>query len=216
MQRRWTEATQNHARQQAYFDDRWRRLCDNAPDVVLETLEEAFADNELPSAAVSVDNGDVSLVVLVPDVDMAVPGEMPTTTQAGNPSFRKITQKEREDYYKLYVSGQVLVTVREAFAVAPGLKSARVAVLRKDGTDAFGAPKISCLLAASFSRATLEKVHWATADAAQIVNDVSTDLVINQRGRNKALSPIDLAGEPELSGLIAAVDMRELGDGEDF
>jgi hypothetical protein len=40
---------------------------------VIETLEEAFEDNEVPSAPVGVDGSEVGLVVLVPGLDSAVP-----------------------------------------------------------------------------------------------------------------------------------------------
>jgi hypothetical protein len=218
VRRQWVEASQNQAQAQAYFDERWRQLCDNAPNVVIETLEEAFEDNEVPSAAVGVDGNEVALVVLVPGADSAVPERMPTTTDAGNLSLKKLTQRDREDYYKLYVCGQVLVTLRETFAVAPGLRSARVAVLRTDDPDAYGRPKISCILAARLDRPGLDGVQWAAADAAQIVNDASTDLVHNARGRSHALSPIDLAGEPELTQLIHAVNLveRTAADVEDM
>jgi hypothetical protein len=87
VRRRLDEASQTHAEAQAYFDHRWQQLCNNVPDVVIETLDEAIEDNEAPSAAVGVD-GEVALVVLVPDVDGAIPDRMPTTTQAGNLSLK--------------------------------------------------------------------------------------------------------------------------------
>jgi hypothetical protein len=118
-QRQWTEACQERADLQAHLDKRWQLLCANHPDVVRETLEEAFEDNEAPSAAAGVEAGEATLVVLVPTVDGAVPDQMPTTTRAGNLTLRDLSQSDRADYYKLYVCGQALVTVREAFAVAP-------------------------------------------------------------------------------------------------
>jgi hypothetical protein len=209
-QRQWAEACQVQVQWQQYFDERWRQLCANAPDVVIETLEEAFEDNEAPCAAVGVEGNEVALVVLVPPMDLAVPEQMPTTTQAGNLSLKKLAQRDRAGYYKLFVCGQVLVTVRETLAVAPGLQSARVVVVRNDGKDAYGQARVSCLLAARFERAALDGVQWASADAATIVNDVSVDKVLNQRGRSKDLSPIDLADEPELAHLVQAVDLDEL------
>jgi hypothetical protein len=209
-QRQWAEACQVQVQWQQYFDGRWRQLCANAPDVVIETLEEAFEDNDAPCAAVGVDGNEVGLVVLVPPMDLAVPEQMPTTTQAGNLSLKKLAQRDRAGYYKLYVCGQVLVTVRETLAVAPGLQSARVVVVRNDGKDAYGQARVSCLLASRFERAALDGVQWASADAATIVNDVSVDRVLNQRGRSMELSPIDLANEPELARLVQAVDLDEL------
>jgi hypothetical protein len=88
MQRQWAEASQQHAQAQARFDERWAQLNSNVPAVVMETLDEAFKDNEVPSAAVGVDGAEVALVVLVPDLDLVVPDQMPTTTAAVNLSLK--------------------------------------------------------------------------------------------------------------------------------
>ncbi|MEU5529275.1 DUF4236 domain-containing protein [Micromonospora chersina] len=210
MQRQWATRCEQQAAWQQYLDQRWQRLCSNSPEVVLETLEEAFEDNEAPSAAVGVIADEVSLVVLVPSVDQVVPERMPTTTQSGNLSLRKLPQRDRADYYKQFVCGQVLVTVREALAVAPAIAYARVAVLRQDGNDSYGRPRVSCLLAAKFDRHALNGVQWQTADAAGIVNDTSTELVLNQRARTGELQPLNLATEPALAELLSAVDLAEL------
>lgn len=210
VQRQWSEACLSHAQQQEYFDRRWDELCVNKPDIVIETLDEAFEDNEAPAAAVGVSGDDVALVVLVPPMAEAIPEHMPTTTQSGNLSMKKLTQRDRSDYYKIFVCGQVLVTVRETLAVAPGLGSATVVVVRNEGKDAYGKTRVSCILAARFQRATLSGVQWATADASTIVNDVSVDRVINQKGRSQELAPLDLAGVPGLADLIKAVDLDEL------
>jgi hypothetical protein len=176
----------------------------------METLEEAFEDNEAPAAAVDVESRGLSLVMLVPPMEHVVPQRMPTTTAAGNLSLKKLALRDRADYYKQFVCGQVLVTVREAFAVAPGVTATRVVVLRNDGLDAYGRPRVSCLLAARFDRQALAGVHWESADAVQIVNDIAAEKVLSQKGRTKELSPLDLTGEPAIAKLIGAVDVAEL------
>jgi hypothetical protein len=203
-------AAEQQAQLQQSLDERWQQLLANVPDVVIETLEEAFEDNEVPSAAVGVTGDEVSLVVLVPPAERVVPERMPTRTEAGNLSLKKLLQRERADYYKLFVCGQVLVTVREALAVAPKIRSASVAVLRNEGDDAYGKPRVSCLLAAKFDRPALDGVQWASANAATIVNDVATESVSNQSGRSREFAPINLADEPALAQLIEAVDVEEL------
>jgi hypothetical protein len=203
-------AAEQQAQLQQLLDERWQQLVANVPDVVIETLEEAFEDNEVPSAAIGVTGDEVSLVVLVPPADRVVPDQMPTRTEAGNLSLKKILQRERADYYKVFVCGQVLVTVREALAVAPKIQSASVAVLRSEGHDAYGSPRVSCVLAAKFERPALDGVQWASADAVTIVNDVSTECLNNQRGRSREFAPIDLANEPALSQLIEVVDVEGL------
>ncbi|SIM48157.1 hypothetical protein [Micromonospora cremea] len=199
---------------QQYLDQRWQQLCSNNADVVLETLEEAFDDNEAPSAAVGVTGDEVSLVVLVPTVEQVVPERMPTTTQAGNLSLRKLPQRDRAAYYRQFVCGQVPVTVREAFAVAPAIGSARVAVLRHEGPDSYARPLVSCLLATRIHRASLNGVRWADADAAAIVNDASNELLLNPRPRTGELLPLNLASEPAITELINAVDLAELTAGQ--
>ncbi|GII33506.1 hypothetical protein [Planotetraspora mira] len=69
------ELTAQRAEWQAALDARWNQLCANNPDVVLETLAEAFDDNEAPAAAVGIVGGEVALAVLVPNAD-TVPDRM--------------------------------------------------------------------------------------------------------------------------------------------
>ena len=116
--RQWQALNGQQARWQQTLDQRWRLLCGNDPDVVLQTLAEAFEDNEAPSAAVGVDGAEVSLVLLVPLAAQAIPEQMPARTPAGNLSLKKVTQTTQADYYKQFVCGQILVTLRETFAVA--------------------------------------------------------------------------------------------------
>ncbi|HEX6498052.1 MAG TPA: DUF4236 domain-containing protein [Micromonosporaceae bacterium] len=210
IQRRTAELRQQQAQWQQQLDQRWRELCGNDPQVVIETLDEAFEDNEAPSAAIDVDGDEVSLVVLLPGMEQVVPERMPGQTAAGNLSLRKLTQRERGDYYKHFVCGQVLVTVREALAVAPGIGSARVVALRNDGHDAYGKPHVSCLLAATFHRTALAGIQWQSADAVEIVNTVATERVWNQYRGNGRFEPINLTREPDLAALIQAVDLDEL------
>ncbi|MCW2503921.1 MAG: hypothetical protein JWO79_2205, partial [Actinomycetia bacterium] len=198
------------AEYQAALDLGWQRLCGNDPHTVMAILEEAFDDNEAPAATVNVSGDEVSLLLLVPSLAEVIPERWTTTTPTGRLSLKKLTQRDRADYYKLFVCGQLLVTVREALAVAPAIASARIAVVRNDGADAYGKPRVSCLLAARFGRERLDGVQWDNADAAMIVNDVSTERVINQRGRSNELAPIDLTAEPELAALIDAVDLGGL------
>jgi hypothetical protein len=204
--RQEAEAAEQQARVQEYLDRRWEQLCANVPEVVIETLEEAFEDNESPSAAVGVDRDEVSLVVLVPPLEDVVPQDWPVAAQPGGAvSLRRLSPQDRASYYALFVCAQLLVTVREAMAVAPSIASARVAVIRKDRIDAYGRPRVSCLLAAKFERSALDGVKWDSVDAATIVDDVATECINNLRGTERRL--VDLAAEPALRALIDAADL---------
>lgn len=208
--RQWTTLKSQQSQWQQSLDQQWQALVSNEPDTVLRTLAEAFEDNEAASAAVGVVADEVSLVVVVPPASQAIPEQMPGRTAAGNLSLKKITQAAKSDYFKQFVCGQILVTLREAFAVAPGLNSARVIALRNDGRDPYGRPNMPCLVAVSITRRALQGVRWHEADAIDILNAATHDQLLLQKGRSKELSPLDLTNEPEIAALINAVDLDDL------
>ena len=101
------------------------------------------------------------------------------------------------------------MTVREAFAVCPALNRATVVVLRNDGRDVFGAPAVSCLLAATVHRDRLDRVQWHDENnSAEILNAVTDDILLNMKGRTKALHPVDLSDEPEITSVAAELGFR--------
>jgi hypothetical protein len=172
-------------------------------------LEEAFEDNEAPAAAVGVDGAEVALVVLVPGPD-AIPERLPGVTEAGNLSLRKTPKKAQAGFYAQMVAGHVLVTIREAFVVAPNLAAARAVAMRTPGHDAYGRARVECLLATRVTRTSLEGVRWNDTDAGTVLNDTNSELLINQKGQAKEIQPLDLTAEPELIELLSRVDAEAL------
>jgi hypothetical protein len=196
------------AEYQAELDAWWSALLSNEPGTVLGALAEAFEDNEATAAPVGVDGDEASIVVLVPG-ESIVPERMPGTTASGNLSLRKLPKGERASYYTLAVLGHVMVMVKEAFAVVPWLRHMRLVALRTAGTDAYGRPRLECLLAGLWSRQALEGVVWANADAATVAEGTASELVIKLRG-GKGLQPIDLDAQPGIRALLGVVDVEEL------
>lgn len=194
---------------QSTLDKRWAALKTNAVDTVLVALADAFEDNEAAAAAVGVEGPEVTLVVVVPPVS-AIPERRPTTTAAGNLSLKKLTKTETADMYKTLVCGHVLVTVKEAFAVAPGLTSARIVAVRGTPPDAYGEIKPEVVLAARFERARLIPIQWNKASAPQVVNEASSELILVQKGATRQVMPIDLAKEPELAGMLDTIEFEDL------
>jgi hypothetical protein len=202
------QAIEQQAEVQRQLDQHWQRLCDNDPEVVLATLAEAFEDNEAPAAPVAVDGTELALVVLAPPYEV-VPERMPDRTKAGNLTLRKLPKGERSALYGLLVFGHLLVTMREAFAVAPGMTAIRSVLLRHRGPDAYGRPRLECLLAGRFLRSAFDSVRWHDADASRIVQDTATELLVNLR-RGTELQPINLSKEPEIQKVIDLVDFDDL------
>jgi hypothetical protein len=176
--------------------------------VVLATLAEASEDNEAPAAPVAVEGAELALVVLAPPYEV-VPERMPGRTQAGNLTLRKLPKGERSALYGLLVFGHLLVTMREAFAMAPGILAIRSVLLRHAGADAYGKPRLECILAGRFLRSAFDGVRWQDADAGRIVEDTATELLVNLR-RGTELQPINLSQEPEIQKVIDLVDFEEL------
>ena len=171
---------------QADLDAKWRALNENDPDTVLAMLAAAFGDNDAPVAPIGVDGGEVSLVVRVPLIDV-IPDRMPTITPAGNMSLPKMSKAQTNDWYRTLVAGHILASVKEAFAIAPGLMSARVVAVRDDeGKPNALAPAIP-ILCARISRAQLSRVYWETVGAWDVLIEASTDTLMALRGSAKEL-----------------------------
>jgi hypothetical protein len=203
------QAEAQRATLQAELDEAWQRLLANDPETVIGTLAEAFEDNEAAAAPVGVTDQEVSIVVLVPSVE-AVPERKPTTTAAGNLSLKKLTKRESADFYLLLVAGHVLVTLKEAFAVAPSIATGRIVAIRPTGINAYGATKTECILAAHVTREAMTGIRWPDVNAATVLNDATSELLVNLKGVNKELTAMGLSGEPDITAVLAAVDMEEL------
>jgi len=202
------DGVRQQAEYQAALDAWWRDLLANDPGTVVAALAEAFEDNEAAAAPLGVDGTEVALVVLAPP-ESVVPERMPGTTASGNLSLRKLPKGERSALYTLAVMGHVLVTVKEAFAVAPGLQAARVIALRHGGLDAYGRPRLECILAGQWRRAAFDGVQWHVADASTVAQDTATELLVKLRG-GKELQPLDLSDQPGIRSLLQIVDTDEL------
>lgn len=201
----------DRTQRQAELDRWWSALNANDEDVVLGVVAAAFDDNEAAAAPVGVEGSELTAVVLVPGIE-SVPEKKPATTAAGNLSLKKSTKTERSSLHTVLISSHVLLTVREALAVAPGITAIRAIAFRHSRTDAFGKPSVDVLMAARFDRARLSAVRWDGAEAHEIVQDAATELVINLKCTTHELLPIDLSGEPAIAELISHAEIGELID----
>ena len=188
------------------IDEHWQKLHDNDPDVVIETLAAAFADNEAPVAPAGVHGDEVLLVVLVPD-ESQVPDREPGITAAGNLSLARMTRGRTAWWYRELVAGHVVVSVREAFAVAPGAASASVVAVRDGGRGLVGRRRCEPLMAVTLTREQLRRTPWEAVSAWQVVSGGS-NLIVNPAPKTEGLRPLDLGDQPEIAELVAAVDFH--------
>jgi hypothetical protein len=196
---------QDHERLVAAEDERWARLLRNDPEVTMAQLAAAFDDNDMPAAPLSVDGSEASIAVLAPG-EADIPERIGGVTDAGNISLRRIPKGERHSLTTSITCGYALVTARETLAVAPGLASVRVVVLRQ--ADGPGGAGFTCILATRWTRSALADADWMESNALALVSASSTELLINVQG--KSLQPIDLAEEPDLHTLLLAIEATDL------
>ncbi len=194
--------------EQRRLDEWWKQLLANEPHHVMWAIQHAFEDNEAAAAPTGVQGSTASLVVHVPGTDV-LPDRMPGTTAAGNLSLRQMTKRQRADLYLLMVCGYALVTVKEAFAVAPGITEVAIVAVRRGPVNAYGARHTEVIAALRFERQALVGIQWQTADAAQIVNDAAKERILERRGAAGELVPVDLDAHPDIKAVLGAIDLEE-------
>ena len=153
----------------------------------------------------------MSLVVLVPGIEL-VPERKPDVTPSGNPTVKKLTKKERGDLYLTLICGHFLATIKEALAMAPSISDVKGVVLRRDGDDVFGHPRIEVLLAGLYERSDLERVKWSDVFPSDVVQEAAVDLLWNIRGRPPELQQLDLDDHPDLKEFVQAFDEATAAD----
>ncbi|WP_338751889.1 DUF4236 domain-containing protein [Janibacter alittae] len=193
---------------QQLLDAHWCRLLDNDPDAVLPALARALEDNDAESAPVGVEGDIASVVVRVPDAE-TLPERIPGTTDAGNLSLRTATKTQWNALYSLMVAGYVVVTAKEVLATAPSIREASVVAVRRTAADAYGDREPEALMAARFTRETLEGVRWAEADALQVLTDASTEYVLEQHGVARELRPLGTGDHPDIADAVRVIDLDE-------
>jgi len=202
--------TRNRNAAQTQLDAEWAQLTANNPDTVMAALAAAFEDNDAAAAPLGVTDDEATLIVIVPTL-AGMPQKKPDVTPTGRPTIKAVPKKEAASWHATAVAGCILVTVKEAFAVAPGLQAVRIVAATTPGRDAYGNRRAEVLIAARFERERLDGVQWETTESVRILNDVTTELQLKQVGAAKTLTPLPLDDELELRALLNAIDYEELG-----
>lgn len=198
---------QERAAIQQELDEHWKLLLGNDPQTVLETLEAAFDDNEAPAAAVDCDDGRVT-VLLLGEGEELIPERVPSVTPTGRPTARKLSQTDRNKFYLAWLFSNVLVTVKEAFAVAPGLRAVTAVILRKE-SNPFGESRLLAIYCGTFSRERFQRLDFSREDVVDAPMHAE-EVRLNTKDRTMAVEPLDLERHPDLKELIATAS-SELG-----
>lgn len=129
-------------------------------------------------------------------------GERSNVTPGGKRTLKKRTKTEANALYLEALGSNVLATVKEAFAVAPGTNVVQMLVIRRE-TDKRHAGELAAIYAGGFRRADSASAGRSTQPGAAIVS--APEALLNLKGRTDKVSPLDLSDRPDLRGVIEQV-----------
>lgn len=195
-----------HASSQAAADRWWRALCDNDPDTVADRLDRAFEDNVLTAAVAAVEGDTVHVVVTADRPEVLVGEREPTLTEKGNLSLARMTKTRRNELYGQAVVATMLAVACEAFAVAPGLQHAEVAVLRPDADEG---PAVIAL--SEFERDQVLVTDGTTARVRRPASAVLEQALVITRpgGRTGALRPLPPEEDEDIAMLLDTIELAD-------
>lgn len=195
--------TEEQAAEQSVLDDEWQRLQANDPPVTLSVLEEAFADNEAPAAAIDCDGDRTTVVMQFVTPEAIIPERKPARTPTGKRTLKKRTKTEINALYLEALGSNVLATVKETFAVAPGINVVQVLVVRRE-TDKKHAGELAAIYVGEFDRASHADASGARNPGRAL--ETAAEPMLNLKGKTQAVSPIDLTDEDDLASVLAEVE----------
>ena len=193
-------------------DQWWAELSANDELTVCEAVNTAFSDNPAAGCAVGVKGSTLSIVMRQQDID-SLPGQTPGLTSAGRATLKSLTKKDRVGWWLTILSSNLVATLKEAFAVAPGITDVSVAVLSRVpdtmrlGVVAFG----------TWTRTAIDSASWSTPGDALRILDLGRDVACSVRtttsgALSTAVKPLDVDGIPGLQSLL---DENAVDDGSD-
>jgi hypothetical protein len=189
--------------EQGDFDDDWKLLQANDPSVTLGALEEAFADNEAPAAAIDCEGNQTTVVMQFVIPEAIVPERKPARTPTGKRTLKKRTKTEINHLYLAALGSNVLATVKETFAVAPGTDVVQLLVVRREASGKL-AGGWSAIYAGSFDRAGYADSSGSRDPARALAR--AGDARLNLKGQAETVSPLDLRDQADVSEVVRQID----------
>jgi hypothetical protein len=122
----------DRAVKQKVLDQTWEKLQANDPNVTLPLLKRAFADNEAPARPVKCNGNRTSIVMRFSAPETLIPERKPARTPTGKRTLKKRNKTEINALYVEALGSNVLATVKEAFAAAPGTEIVEFLAIRQE------------------------------------------------------------------------------------
>jgi hypothetical protein len=190
---------ERHATEQAEVDLDWQKLQANDPAVTLAALEQAFAHNEAPAAAIDCEGDHTTVVMQFVSPEAIIPEKKPARTPTGKRTLKKRTKTEINALYLQALGSNVLATVKEAFAVAPGTNFVQVIVVRREADEDLGV-----IYLGEFDRRRFSAASGGREPAHSL--DMAEDVEFNLKGRTEEVARLKLSGRDDLIAVVTSIE----------
>jgi hypothetical protein len=188
--------------EQTALDQEWKRLQANDPEPTMLALEQAFADNEAPAAPLNCEDDRTAVLMQFKVPEEIVPERKPARTPTGKRTLKKRTKTEINALYLEALGSNVLATVKEAFAVAPGTEIVQILAIREEA-DKKQAGTMAIVYAGEFDRANYGGGIGATNPGKALAG--ATDAELNLKGKTEQVAPLNLSQRPDLQSVLTQV-----------
>ncbi len=180
----------------------WQALNANDEETVCEAVNYAFSDNAAAGCAVGVDGAVLSVVMRQQDID-SLPDQTPGVTPSGRPTLKSLSKRDRTLWWLTSMGSNIVATLKEAFAVAPGVTAIDLAVL----TRLPDSQRLGFVAHGRWTRQAIEAGPWReTTDALRFLDigqDVACSVTTTASGNlSSAVKPLDTSRLPGLQSLL--------------
>lgn len=193
----------SRAAEQQKLDQAWERLLENDPEATLPALKQAFADNEAPANAIECQGDRTTVVMRFPAPEAIVPERKPAHTPTGKRTLKKRTKTEINALYLDALGSNVLATVKETLAVAPGTDLVQLLVARREDNGKH-AGELAAIYAGEFSRSAFENASGSRDPGKALT--LASNPTLNLKGKTAQVAPLDLGDRADLALVLARVD----------
>ncbi|WP_222720183.1 TerD family protein [Actinomadura sp. HBU206391] len=193
---------QMHQQLTADADEWWQELIGNDQDTVCEVVNAAFSDNPVAGCAVGVEGTVLSVLMRQYDLD-TLPHQTPGLTPGGQPTLKKLSGHDRVLWWLTMMGSNVIATLKEAFATAPGIRAIDLAVLtRMPDTQRLG-----IVAYGRWTRDAIESARWQEPQDALRFLDVGQDVACSVSTTSSvdlstSVKPLDIDRQPGLRALL--------------
>ncbi|ODU05587.1 MAG: hypothetical protein ABS81_07050 [Pseudonocardia sp. SCN 72-86] len=180
----------------------WQLLVANDEETVCDAVNAAFADNPAAGCAVGLEDRVLSVVMRQQDLD-SLPTQTPGVTQAGRPTLKTLTKRDRTLWWLTVMGSNVIATVKEALATAPAVDAVDLAVI----TRLPDTQRLDVVAFGRWTRRAIESTPWRAPEDALRFLDVGEGVECAVTTTATRIKPVDTRSAPGLRTLVdTAID----------